>query len=63
MRGAAAFVDRKRRTTHKSYTQLNFNFNIHPTSKEKKTVVDNYATIILMLNGATTVEIEISVKV
>jgi len=44
--------------------QLNFNFNIHPTPKEK-TVVDNYNTIILtlMLNGATTVEIEISVKV
>jgi len=39
-----------------------FNFNIHPTPKEK-TVVDNYDTIILMLNGATTVEIEISVKV
>ena len=35
-----------------------FNFNIHPNSKEK-TVVDNYNTIILMLNGATTVKIEI----
>ena len=39
-----------------------FNFNIPPTPKEK-TVVDNYNTIILMLNGANTVEIEISVKV
>ena len=29
----------------------------------RKTVVDNYNTIILMLNGTTTVEIEISVKV
>ena len=29
----------------------------------RKTVVDNYNTIIFMLNGTTTVEIEISVKV
>jgi len=31
--------------------------------KRNKTVVDNYNTIILMLNGATTVDMEIYVKV